>query len=184
MAEPLYRRGDAVTIRYHRPPDRLEVFEQAVVDDDGECVVTYLPSAQLKKPMKVAGRVVLEPGSPIVWFTYRGDVWHDVGRFHLADGTITGAYVNILTPVRMDGTRWETVDLFLDVFISAAEGEIEVLDREEFRAAHEKGWIDLGVALLAGIEMQSVIAAAHEDTWPTRHVRGWTLERVREVMGG
>ena len=39
----------------------------------------------------------------MVWTTYRGDVWHDVGRFHLADGTFTGYYANILTPVGIDG---------------------------------------------------------------------------------
>ena len=170
-----------VTIHYRRPPDRLEVFEQAVVEDDGECVVTYLPSAKVKKPMEIGGRVVLEPGSPIVWFTYRGDVWHDVGRFHLADGTLTGAYVNILTPVRMDGTVWETIDLFLDLFITPT-GEIEVLDRDELLGAMDAGWIDDGIGLRVAAEMQDVLCRADDDTWPSNHVREWTLERVREVM--
>ena len=183
MAEPRYARGDVVTIHYRRPPDREEIFEQPVVDDDGDCVVTYLPSAKVKKPMEIGGQVVLETGSPIVWFTYRGLVWHDVGRFHRADGTLTGVYVNILAPVQMEGTVWTTTDLFLDVWISAA-GEIELLDRDEFRAAYDAGWIDFGVAMLAGAEMQKVVSGAHEGTWPTRHVREWTLERVREVMGG
>lgn len=181
MAEPVYVRGDVVTIHYRRPPDRLEVFEQVVVEDDGECVITFLPSAQVRKPMEVGGRVVLETGSPVVWFTYRGDVCHDVGRFHLADGTFTGVYVNILTPVRMERAEWETTDLFLDVWISA-EGEIEVLDRDEFLAAYDAGWIDFGIAMLVGAEMEKVVTGAHEGTWPSRHVREWTLERVLEVM--
>lgn len=176
-----YAPGDVVHIHYHRPPDRLDVFEQPVVEDDGECVVTYLAAADIAKPMVVAGRVLLEPGSPIVWFTWRGDVWHDVGRFHRADGTLTGVYANILTPVQMEGGRWETVDLFLDVWIGV-DLQIEVLDVEELRAAHAAGWIDSGLATRAGLEMRSLVAGAHEGTWPPVQVREWTLERVRERM--
>ena len=181
MSEPRYAPGDVVSIHYLRLPDRVTLFEQAVVDDDGECVITYLPSAQISKPMEIDGRVALEPGSPIVWFTYRGDVWHDVGRFHLADGTLTGVYANVLTPVRMDGTKWETVDLFLDVWISA-RGEIEVLDKDEFHAAHASGILNTGLALAAGVEMRKIVEGAHDGTWPSRHVREWTLERVLDVL--
>jgi predicted RNA-binding protein associated with RNAse of E/G family len=183
VPEPRYAPGDTVTIHYRRPPDRLEVFEQAVVDDDGECVVTYLPSAQIAKPMQIGGRVVLEPGAPIIWFTYRGDVWHDVGRFHLADGTFSGVYANVLTPVRMDGAGWDTTDLFLDIWINA-DGEIEVLDRDEFRAAHAAGWIDFGTAMLAGKAMHDLLDGAQDGSWPSIHVREWTLERVRGVLEG
>ncbi len=178
MAEPLYQRGDVVTIRYRRPPDRLEVFQQAVVDDDGGCVVTFLPSAQVKKPMAVGGRVVLEPGSPVVWFTYRGDVWHDVGRFHAADGTFTGIYANVLTPVRMEGAEWETTDLFLDVWMDA-DGRAEILDRDEFDAALAAGWIDPRTAARALAEAERLVDDARRGAWPPTHVPEWTLERVR-----
>jgi predicted RNA-binding protein associated with RNAse of E/G family len=180
VPEPRYAPGDVVTIHYRRPPDRLEVFEQAVVDDDGECVVTYLSSAKLKKPMEVGGRVVLESGSPIVWFTWRGDVWHDVGRFHLADGTFTGVYANVLTPVRMDGAGWDTTDLFLDVWMDA--GGIEVLDRDEFDAALAAGWVDATTAARALAEAERLADGARRGAWPPAPVREWTVERVREVL--
>lgn len=182
MPEPRYAPGDTVTIHYRRPPDRLEVFEQAVVDDDGQCVVTWLPSGTLQKPMEVGGRVVLEPGSPIVWFTYRGGVWHDVGRFHRADGTFTGVYANVLTPVRIDGSRWETTDLFLDVWMDA-DGGVEVLDRDEFDAALAAGWVDASTAARALAAAERLAADARAGTWPPLAVREWTVERVREVMG-
>ncbi|HEV3050599.1 MAG TPA: DUF402 domain-containing protein [Longimicrobium sp.] len=182
MGDALYRRGDVVTIHYRRPPDRLEVFEQAVVDDDGDCVVTFLASAQVRKPMQIGGRVVLEPGSPIVWFTYRGDAWHDVGRFHLADGTFTGVYANVLMPVQMEGTLWKTTDLFLDVWISAA-GEIEVLDRDEFNAAVDARWVDADTAARALAEAERLAVDTRAGAWPPAEVHAWTLERVREVMG-
>src|SRR4051794_37728926 len=88
-----------VTIHYRRLPDRDEVFRQIVVAETGSYVVTLLESAPLRKAVRVAGRVVLEPGAPVVWITYPGR-WHDLGRFHLADGTFTGVYANVLTPVR------------------------------------------------------------------------------------
>ncbi|HEX2081817.1 MAG TPA: DUF402 domain-containing protein [Longimicrobium sp.] len=177
-----YAPGDVVTIHYRRPPDRLEVFEQAVVDDDGRCVVTFLPAARMKKPMEVGGRVVLEPGAPVVWFTYRGEVWHDVGRFHRADGTFTGLYANVLTPVGMDGADWDTTDLFLDVWMGA-NGQVEILDRDELDAALAAGWIDAPTAASALAEAERLAADARAGTWPPAAVREWTLERVRERLG-
>jgi predicted RNA-binding protein associated with RNAse of E/G family len=172
----------SVRIRYRRPPDRVQLFDQAVVDDDGRCVVTYLPAAQLKKPVTAGGRVVLEPGAPVVWFTWRGDVWHDVGRFHRADGTFTGIYANVLTPVRMDGAEWETTDLFLDVWMDA-DGRVEILDRHEFDAAVDAGWVDAATAARALAEAERLAAEARAGTWPPPVVCEWTLERARDVVG-
>jgi predicted RNA-binding protein associated with RNAse of E/G family len=168
---------DTVRILYRRPPDRLQVFEQALVHDGGDVVVTCLPAAELRKPVRAGGRVVLEPGAPVVWFTYRGEVWHDVGRFHRADGTFTGLYANVLTPVRMDGAEWETTDLFLDVWMDA-DGSVEILDRDEFDAAVDAGWIDADTAARALAEAERLAAAARAGTWPPPHVHEWTLERV------
>jgi predicted RNA-binding protein associated with RNAse of E/G family len=179
--------GGFVRIRYRRPPDRVQLFEQAVVADDGACVVTYLPSARLTRPVTAGGRVVLEPGAPVVWFTWRGDVWHDVGRFHRSDGTFTGLYANVLTPVAMHGGEWETTDLFLDVWMDA-DGRVEILDRHEFDAAVHAGWIDAPTAARALAEAERLAADARAGTWPPAPVHAWTLERVRvrawEAEGG
>ena len=171
-----------VRIHYRRPPDRLQVFEQALVQDDGACIVTYLPAAKLTKPVTAGGRVVLEPGAPVVWFTYRGDVWHDIGRFHLADGTFTGLYANVLTPVRMDGAEWDTTDLFLDVWMGA-DGGVEVLDRDEFDEALAAGWVDARTAARALAEAERLAADARCGAWPPAPVHAWTLERARSVVG-
>jgi predicted RNA-binding protein associated with RNAse of E/G family len=176
-----YPPGDVVAIHYRRLPDWLEVFEQAVVADDGRCVVTFLPAARVKKPMEVEGRVVLEPGSPIVWFTWRGEVWHDVGRFHRADGTFAGFYANVLTPVRMHGARWETTDLFLDVWMDA-DGRVSILDRDEFDAAVDAGWIDAPTAARAIAEAERLAEDARRGAWSPAVVAEWTLERAREVV--
>jgi len=168
-----------VAIHYHRPPDREQVFHQRVVEETDEYVVTLLESAELKGPVEVEGRTVLEPGSPIVWFTYPGR-WYDIGRFHLRDGSFTGIYANILTPVRMEPGRWETTDLFLDVW-KGADGVVRVLDEAEFQDAVEQGWIDSATATAAREHAETLALAARQGVWPPDHVEAWTLERARSV---
>lgn len=177
-----YAPGDMVRIHYRRPPDRIQLFEQAVVHDTGAYVVTYLPAAQLSKPVTVDGRVVLEPGAPVVWFTYRGQTWHDVGRFHLADGTFTGIYANVLTPVEMEGTRWDTTDLYLDVW-RGADGAIELLDRDEFDAAVDANLLSADVAERALTEGERLVQGARQGAWPPAHIDEWTVDRARAVLG-
>lgn len=172
-----------VVIRYRRLPDRVRTFRQRLVHDGGDHVVTLLAAADVPGPVRAGGRVVLEPGAPVVWFTYRGEVWHDVGRFHLADGTFTGCYANVLTPVRMEGAAWETTDLFLDVWVGA-DGAVEVLDRDELEEALAAGWIDPATAARAVAEAERLREAALAGRWPAPHVAAWTLDRAREGGAG
>lgn len=171
---------DPVAIYYRRLPNRLQVFRQLVVEDAGDYVVTYLPSAELPKPVKAGERTILEPGAPVVWITYRGR-WHDVGRFHLADGTFTGVYANVLTPVEMSGARWDTTDLCLDVWLGA-DGDARVLDEDELVAAEAAGWVDAETAARARAEAAALLEGARRGEWPPREVNEWTLERAREAV--
>lgn len=170
-----------VSILYRRPPDRFERYEQTVLDETPERTVTWLPRAGIRRPAEAGGRVILEPESPVVWFTYPG-VWHDIGRFHLADGTYTGAYANLLTPVEMAGRQWETTDLFLDVWVPA-EGDPELLDEEELTEAEERGWVPAETAARVREHAAELLAAARAGSWPPAEVAEWTLERVRERLG-
>jgi predicted RNA-binding protein associated with RNAse of E/G family len=166
----------SVVIHYRRLPDREQIFEQIVLDHSGDQIVTFLESAELSRAVEVQGRVVLEPGSPVVWFTFPHR-WHDVGRFHLRDGTFTGFYANILTPVVMTGTRWETTDLCLDVW-SGNDGVVEILDEDEFAEARGQGWLDEAVALRAVAEAQDLASAAREGRWPPPDALEWGLDRA------
>lgn len=166
-----------VTIHYHRPPDRLQHFRQPVLHEAGDHVVTFLEAAPLPRPVAAGGRTVLEPGAPIVWFTYPG-LQHDVGRFHLADGTFTGVYANILMPVRMEGDRWETTDLFLDVWVGA-DGGVELLDEDELAEAERNRWLDAPTAAAARAEADRLMELARLGDWPPRHVHEWDLDRAR-----
>ncbi|HEX8241899.1 MAG TPA: DUF402 domain-containing protein [Longimicrobium sp.] len=171
---------DHVEIHYRRLPDREQVFRQIVVADTGDYVVTLLEAAVLTKPVTAGGRTVLEPGAPVVWITYRGR-WHDVGRFHLADGTFTGVYANMLTPVKMDGERWDTTDLCLDLWCGA-DGTLVVLDEDELRAAEAEGWVSPEVSTRAREEAGALLEAARLGRWPGPEVHEWTLEWAREAV--
>lgn len=169
---------DRVSIRYHRPPDRLEVFEQEVVLRTPVCVVTLLDAAILEHAIVIDGATVLDPGAPVVWFTFPG-AWHDIGRFHTRDGTFTGCYANVLTPVEgVDGAEWRTTDLFLDLWQPGA-GDARILDEDELEAAHAAGALDSELAARARNEAAALLREAHAGRWPPAIVHHWTLARVR-----
>ena len=173
-------RTPLVRIHYRRPPDRLEIFEQHLVHERPEVKVTLAPAVARGAPIRIAGRTVLEDRSPVVWFTFPG-AWHDIGRFHLADGTFTGLYANVVTPVELgDGERWDTTDLFLDLWVD--ERGPTVLDRDELDEAVTRGWIDVATAARALAEVEQLRADAEAARWPPAVVREWTLERARGAL--
>ena len=168
-----------ITIRYGRLPDRISVFDQVIVEETAECIVTLIDRSILPRPVTAGGEVILEPHGPAVWFTYPGR-WHDIGAFYLKDGTFTGYYANVLTPVRIDGDRWETMDLCIDVWM-AADGRVALLDEDEFDEAIERGWMDDDTARAAREEAEHLVAEARAGRWPSEHVRSWDLERARRA---
>ena len=165
-----------VHLHYRRPPDRLQVHVQPLVHDAPDVKVTLMPAVQLARPMIVDGRVVSEDGSPIVWFSFPG-LWHDIGRFHLADGTFTGLYANTLTPVQIGADHvWESTDLFLDVWMD--DRGITVLDEDELAEALTLGHIDSILTGRAREEADHLLDLAEAGRWPPPIVREWTLERI------
>jgi predicted RNA-binding protein associated with RNAse of E/G family len=170
----------SVRIHYRRLPDREEVFEQLLIEETAGCIVTFLPAASLPRAVRIREQVVLDDGAPVVWFTFPG-LWYDIGRFHRLDGRFTGFYANLLTPVEIQGERWETTDLILDVW-SGADGHAEVLDRDELSQAVAQGWLADGEAAILLERAERLAAAARDGSWPEPYVRDWTLERVREHL--
>lgn len=141
-----------------------------------DALVTWLPRAGVRRAMVVEGRTVLEPDSPVVWFTFPG-ARHDIGRFHTADGRFTGLYANILTPVEMRDDEWRTTDLFLDVLLEPGRPP-RVLDRDELAEALAKGWIEPAKAAAAEREAARLVREARAGAWPPAIVAEWTLERA------
>ena len=173
--------GANVTIHYHRPPDRDQLLVQRLVYQDPGVVVTLLESASLSSPLHIAGEPAVEPGAAIVWFTFPGE-WFDIGRFHLADGTFTGFYADILEPVVPVGPHeWRAVDLFLDVWLDP-RGTVHLLDEDELREALERGWISPETGEAARHEAERILALARAGEWPPPIAREWTLERARAAL--
>lgn len=181
-------RGDPVVrIHYHRPPDRTQVFVQRLIHDGPGVKISFAEGIELDAPMLIDGEVVLERGSDVVWFTFPG-AWHDIGRFHRRDGTLTGIYANILTPCVFEpGGEWHTTDLFLDLWIpaTAAGGEAAVprlLDAEELAEAERHGWISRATGARARREAERLLEGALAGFWPPPAVAEWTRERVRSGL--
>ncbi|HEX6309567.1 MAG TPA: DUF402 domain-containing protein [Longimicrobiales bacterium] len=171
-----------ILIRYTRPPDRTTVFRQQLVQRTDECIVTLLEHTALERPLVVHDRVVLENGAPVVWFTFPGR-WHDIGRFHRGDGSFTGWYANVLTPVEfVSAHTWATTDLFLDVWHDE-HGSV-LLDEDELECALRAGTVSAGQASRARHEAHELIAGANAGTWPPPICAEWTLARARAAVRG
>jgi predicted RNA-binding protein associated with RNAse of E/G family len=185
------RPGAAPEIRIHylRPPDRRTVYRQHLVHDDGRVKVTLARDLPFDPPLRIRGKIALERGSDAVWFTFPG-AWHDIGRFHLADGTFTGIYANIITPcVFQPGGDWETTDLFLDLWIPARPPESPdpvsarapgpfLLDAEELDEAESSGHVPPRLARAARAEAHDLLQRTAAGTWPPPIVHAWTRERA------
>jgi predicted RNA-binding protein associated with RNAse of E/G family len=147
------------------------------------CIITLMEHTPLPGPMRIGGDVVLENGSPVVWFTFPG-AWHDIGRFHDARGRFTGFYANVLTPVSgLDTNVWRTLDLFLDVWLPADGGAVRVLDDDELERAVTVGDVTAEQARRARREADTLAGAAARRAWPPPVVAAWTLERARVAAG-
>lgn len=170
-----------VAIHYRRPPDRIRIYDQRVVHEADDVIVTFSQPIEADVAMHQDGAVMLERDSLALWFTFP-DVWHDIGRFHRADRTFTGLYANILTPPVIDGPIWHTTDLFLDVW-QTPSGTTVLLDEDEFEEAREHGLMDSPTAERAWEEGQRILHAAARGEWPPTCVNEWTLERALEVLG-
>lgn len=168
-----------VEIHYHRPPDRLDVFVQELVVDRPDYKVTLHDPATLAEPLKVGDTLIHEPGAAIVWFVFP-NAWHDLGRFYLKDDTFTGYYVNLITPVQIDGATWTMHDLCLDLWVEA-DGRFQVLDQDEFDEAVDRQWIDRSTAARARAELACIIDELRAGEWPPSVVSEYDLARVRKL---
>ena len=168
--------SDRVRIHYQRLPDHEQIFDQRIVLEREDVIVTLTDPLELEAPVSVEEQVVLETGSRAVWFTFP-ETWHDIGRFHRADGTFMGFYANILTPPLMEGRVWHTTDLFLDVWVPSGGG-VRLLDEDDLAEALAKAHIDAETARRAREEADRLLDLATLGYWPPDVVREWTLARA------
>lgn len=189
---PPSRVARPVEILYRRPPDRLTRYRQWLVHDDGRVKVTLARRVPLPRPLRVAGRVVLEPGADAVWFTFPG-AWHDIGIFHEPNGQVTGIYANVITPCLFrPGGIWTTTDLFLDVWV-AGESAVtprtvgtavrpHVLDRDELAEAARTGAVTPEAVERAEAEVDGILRQWRQRNWPPPIVAQWSRHRALAVL--
>lgn len=156
------------------------MFEEALVLDRPDVKVSLLDEYD-GRAVRAAADIILEVGAPILWFVFPG-AWHDVGRFHLADGTFTGWYTNLCTPVEINGPRWACTDLFLDLWQPAGTPDALWLDDDEFQAAVDDGLLGPAVAERTRRERQDVSARVERGQWPPLITREIDLHRARELI--
>lgn len=178
----LPRSGSRVDIHYRRLGRPAETYRQLVLESGPPGIVTFQSHTPIELPARVDGATILEPGSPVIWFTFAG-AWHDIGLFHRADGTFTGVYANILTPVEFVGEgAWATTDLCLDVWVPRG-GRAQLLDEAELDEAEAASLVDREVAGRARAEAAALLRDHRAGRWPPRLVGAWSLERVRAGAG-
>jgi predicted RNA-binding protein associated with RNAse of E/G family len=176
--------GLPVTIDYGRLGGTTVIYRQRLVHAGPRAIVTLQEDTPIARPKRIDGVVILEPGSPVVWFTFEG-AWHDIGAFHRVDGTFTGWYANVLTPVDLPSPaggewRWSTTDLCLDVW---SDGDaVRVLDEDELETVVRAGAVDPDLATRAREEAARISRAARNDEWPPAVVGEWPLERARAEL--
>ena len=176
----LPRSGSLVDIRYGRIGQPTQVYRQLVLEAGPDLVVSFQPRTPIDGPLVVDGFTILEPRSPVIWFSFPGK-WHDIGLFHRTNGAFTGCYGNILTPLEfVDGRLWATTDLCLDVWVPRW-GPVRLLDEDELATAEEEGHLDRKLADRAREEARAVMHACHAGTWPPAVTGEWSLARAFEV---
>jgi predicted RNA-binding protein associated with RNAse of E/G family len=116
----------------------------------------------------------------MVWFVFP-DAWHDIGRFHLSDGTFTGWYTNLCKPVRFDGNTWVGHDLFLDLW-QFSSGDPVWLDEEEFDAACKSGRIDKTLEKQVLNQRTLIDMQIESQAWPPPVVKDIDLAQAEVLL--
>lgn len=133
---------------------------------------------QPSKSFVYDGHEVIAAGYEAVWFLFNGEPY-DIGRFYRPDGAWTGYYVDILKPVRWEGSDPETlqpvVDLFLDLWI-APDGSYAVLDKDELEAASDAGWISNEEQRYAWAVLERLVTDTQAGHFPPARVRHFQLQ--------
>ena len=172
-----------ITIRYGRIGKPLAIYRLYVLESRPEAVVTFQPRTPIDGPIVVDGLTILEPRSPVIWFTYPNKSY-DIGLFHRTNGAFTGQYANILTPVEfIDERAWATTDLCLDVWMPRF-GDVQLLDEAELDEAEAGGLIRKALADRARDEAAALMFASHAGSWPPRETREWSLARALTACRG
>ena len=163
----------------HRPGKDVTVYDEEVVLDRPDVKVLF-QSNFTGDDVCAGGSVILQHNAPIVWFVLVGS-WHDIGRFHLKDGSFTGFYTNLSQPVEICPDKWIGRDLFLDLW-QPTQGQPHWLDEDEFASAVKDGLIDGATRKRVLNERSLIDLQVSRGEWPPPIVRDIDLGQVRALL--
>lgn len=164
---------------YHRPGRSVSLFRQWLVLDRPDAKV--LVSESYEGPdLTVGNAVIHESGAPMVWYVFP-EKWHDIGRFHRANGTFTGWYTNFIQPVEIHDDKWSASDLFLDLW-QPVDGEMMWLDQDQLDEATRSGVIDRATRRRIDNERVIVDLQAQTGAWPPPIARDIDLIQAKALM--
>ena len=152
-----------ISLEYLRPGKGTVTYRERLIIDRAE-VKVLLTDPDVSRDIHVDGSLILQAGAPMLWYVFPG-AWHDIGRFHLADGTFTGWYTNLCTPILMKGSRWSTTDLFLDHWLPSG-GAGKWVDEDEFTSAASSGVLTDELATAARAEHRRIDSLVQSGAWP------------------
>ena len=159
-----------ITLTYKRLPDRINYFQQQLLYEDDDVIVTtqkIKPSAEIVQN----GHTVLGENFTAIWFVFTG-LWYDIGKIYNPNNEWTGYYCDIIKPVNRSTEKFEIVDLFLDLWVSP-DGSYEIQDEDEFETALSEGSITPKLAKKARKELNDLIDDVTSGNFPPEFVRNY-----------
>ncbi len=121
-----------VKVRYHRPGKETREWEQDLLLDEKETIVSSFVF-QLSEPFLVEGAPVIQDGFKGILFDFF-DRWYNVVKIYDLNQEFVGYYSDIRTPPRRIPGGYEAVDLALDLWVEP-DGNYTILDEDEFEEA-------------------------------------------------
>jgi predicted RNA-binding protein associated with RNAse of E/G family len=164
-----------IELIYKRLPDRISHFQQNLLYEDSEVIVT---SQQVKpsNPIVIDGVTVLGDDFTAIWFVFANQ-WYDIGKIYNLNNQLTGYYCDIIMPMKRTETHFEITDLFLDLWVSP-DGSYQLHDEDEFEAAIQHNWIQSVLAEKARNMLQNLISEIESSVFPPEIVSHWGLPHL------
>ena len=166
-----------IRYEYRRLGKPAQVYEEWLVLDrpDTKVLLQDYPGPDIE----LDGEPMLEHGAQAVWYVFP-EKWHDIARFHMRDGSLTGFYTNLCMPVEIADDRWVGRDLFLDLW-QPVDGPARWLDEDELEAAGRSGLVDASTGKRIQNERSLIDLRVSQRAWPPPIVRDLGLDQARAL---
>lgn len=175
----LIHMASIIHFEYRRPGKCTTTYDELLVLDRPD-VKIMLQENYSGNDVDIDDKRVLASGAPIVWYVFP-DSWHDVGRFHLEDGSPTGWYTNLCQPVEFHNDTWIGNDLFLDLW-QPVEGRALWLDEDEFGNAVKTGLLDNATRRRTLNERALIELRLEQGSWPPPVALDVDLDQVMNLL--